>query len=573
MTVASGHRFSVDTSPTKEVVVSSLTRDASVEACLFDLIDNSVDAARDTALSRVDNQDEATLIEDYSGFEINLSVSGTGLKIVDNCGGISVEKLRTMVMRFGQRSAHKTGIGIFGVGLNRALFRIGKITHLRTDTGAERSELVLNVEEYLKKQEWDLPAESFASKGKVGTEIEITKPSSEVSQLLADADFEGRLRAEIGLRYARFLKKGIEICLNGAAIDGSEVLIRENSPFSEGLIPKFFHFNGVSIYICYGQHYKHRFTNEPDYDPEINKPLTPEFGWTILCNDRTVLLNDRTFKTGWDKFHSEFYGFVGTVSFVSDDPSLLPWTTTKDDVDLNSPVYQRALEDMRTFAKKWRTFSEERKKKAKKGEVIVPIPPVGDDTKVGNPPAPPTLSPKRPGSPSRRPIKQPVVKVDHNQSRNILPQDIDEAHCEDKLLALVHEAKSVDIGTHSYAALALMRMLFETAVVCHATRHQYAAALKDHTVAARKAQGRIKNATEEKRAVPSLEESLDFLDGNQTVWGAIKATHLVQSIGRLRSQKPRMNAALHNPWQTIDRTEVFQIRTELLPLLRHLIED
>ena len=85
--MTSGLRFSVDTSPTKEVVVSSLTRDASVEACIFDLIDNSVDAARDTARARIVNQDETTTIDDYSGFTISLTIDGTGLKIVDNCGG------------------------------------------------------------------------------------------------------------------------------------------------------------------------------------------------------------------------------------------------------------------------------------------------------------------------------------------------------------------------------------------------------------------------------------------------------------------------------------------------------
>ena len=32
--------------PTKEVVVDSITRDATNEECIFDLIDNSIDAAR-----------------------------------------------------------------------------------------------------------------------------------------------------------------------------------------------------------------------------------------------------------------------------------------------------------------------------------------------------------------------------------------------------------------------------------------------------------------------------------------------------------------------------------------------
>jgi len=42
-----GKPFKVDTRPSKAVVVDSLTRDTSVDACIFDLIDNSIDAARD----------------------------------------------------------------------------------------------------------------------------------------------------------------------------------------------------------------------------------------------------------------------------------------------------------------------------------------------------------------------------------------------------------------------------------------------------------------------------------------------------------------------------------------------
>lgn len=572
--MAKGRDFSIDTSPTKRVVVDSLTRDVSVEACIFDLVDNSLDAAKETAQANLTNDGNA-LVDDYSGFFVKLTINGDGLDISDNCGGISVDKLRTMVLRFGERSAHKAGIGVFGVGLNRALFRIGQVTHLQTDTGAERAQLVLNVEEYLKNdKDWNLPAESFASKGDVGTEIEIRKPSSEVSQRFANPDFENDLRTEMSMRYARFLKMGMLIELNGSKILGQEILIRENSPFSDGLVPKFFHVNGVSIYIQYGQHEIHRFTNEVDYDKEINKPLTSQYGWTVLCNDRTVLLNDRTFKTGWDSFHTEFYGFVGVVSFVSEDPSLLPWTTTKDDVDLNSQVYQRALDEMRSSAKKWRTFSAERKKGAKKGEVLTPIPPVrrppthhsSDPTHV-KPSTPPP-------SPVRIPIKKPVVKVDHNQLRFVLPSDIDETNCEEKLLTLVHEAKSLDIGTHSYSALALMRMLFETAVLNHAVRHQYADAMKAAAITTRNAvRTKAMTPTEENRAVPSFDESLDFLDGNHAVWGAIKATQLIHCIGRTRNQKQLMNSAMHSGWQAIDRTTVFQIRTELLPLLRHLIEN
>ena len=40
----------------------------------------------------------------------------------------------------------------------------------------------------------------------------------------------------------------------------------------------------------------------------------------------------------------------------------------------------------------------------------------------------------------------------------------------------------------------------------------------------------------------------------------------------MKVHKPRLNSVLHNPYQAIDRTEAFSIRTEILPILRHLIE-
>ncbi len=72
-----GKAFGVDTSPTKDVVVSGLTRDATVEACILDLIDNSVDAVRENA-RRTPPED---VHDNYHGWEIELTLGGTGFKI------------------------------------------------------------------------------------------------------------------------------------------------------------------------------------------------------------------------------------------------------------------------------------------------------------------------------------------------------------------------------------------------------------------------------------------------------------------------------------------------------------
>lgn len=113
-------KFNVDTSPTKEVVVGSLTRDATIEACIFDLIDNAIDAARDASFEVMGNDDKNVLLESYEGFEIYLKINSGGISISDNSGGMHIKALEHITLRFGAKSSHNMGIGVFGVGLKQS---------------------------------------------------------------------------------------------------------------------------------------------------------------------------------------------------------------------------------------------------------------------------------------------------------------------------------------------------------------------------------------------------------------------------------------------------------------------
>jgi Histidine kinase-, DNA gyrase B-, and HSP90-like ATPase len=204
-------------------VVNGLTKDVSVDACIFDLIDNSIDAARETIFADRSPEDQKTLPESYAGFEIKLTLSGNGFKIEDNCGGISVEPLKTMVLRFRKRSSHQLGIGIFGVGLNRALFKLGKVSHLRTDTGKQRAELILKTDDYLKSDDWELPAQEFQSTGQVGTEIEIRQLPSDIASNFADKTWVDARRERLARRYGRFIEKGLALSVNRIPIPNHEI--------------------------------------------------------------------------------------------------------------------------------------------------------------------------------------------------------------------------------------------------------------------------------------------------------------------------------------------------------------
>jgi hypothetical protein len=81
-------------------------------------------------------------------------------------------------------------------------------------------------------------------------------------------------------------------------------------------------------------------------------------GWYVFCNGRLVLEADQTDRTVWGemadsegsvsipRIHNQFARFRGFVFFDCDDPGLLPWNTTKNDVDADSEVFKNVREQM-----------------------------------------------------------------------------------------------------------------------------------------------------------------------------------------------------------------------------------
>ena len=347
-----GKAIKVDTSPTKHAIVDSLTRDVSVETCVFDLLDNAIDAARETIWQVADEEDRHHLIDYYSGYGIKLNFSNYGFKITDNCGGMSTDDLQKLVLRFGERSSHALGIGIFGVGLNRALFKLGKISHLRTDNGSQRAELVLDTTEYMASNSWELPAYAFESSGVIGTEIEMRQPAKEIGELFANKVWVDGIRVEAGRRYGKFIQKNLRIVINDEVAVSSLPTIKEDGQFDP--LNKYLRDeHGVTFIINCGEHEDHIF-NEAD-DTDTTDPRET-FGWTVLCNDRAVIVGNKDLKTFWKRWHWEYNGFVGYVNFVG-DPQFLPWTTTKTDIDQNNKAYQAARSAMENFALQWRSFT------------------------------------------------------------------------------------------------------------------------------------------------------------------------------------------------------------------------
>lgn len=112
--------------PTKEFFVGMLTRDIELNDAILDLLDNCLDGVvrQKKGLTTRDTPDF------YNGFYSKITITDTSFTIEDNCGGIPMEVAEKYAFRMG-RSAEKSDdelptVGIYGIGMKRAIFKIGR---------------------------------------------------------------------------------------------------------------------------------------------------------------------------------------------------------------------------------------------------------------------------------------------------------------------------------------------------------------------------------------------------------------------------------------------------------------
>ena len=84
--------------PTKAFFVRMITRDISLEDCIFDLIDNSIDAAWAQQGGMPAELTKSTRLRKY---KIDLDISEAGFSISDNCGGMSLKEAEDYAFTFG----------------------------------------------------------------------------------------------------------------------------------------------------------------------------------------------------------------------------------------------------------------------------------------------------------------------------------------------------------------------------------------------------------------------------------------------------------------------------------------
>lgn len=320
-------------SPTKAFFVEMLVKDINLDSAILDLVDNCIDGAR---LLRGDGS--------YNGLLVKIRVSPDEFVIEDNCGGIDVNVARNYAFRFGKDADSKPlekSLGVFGVGMKRAIFKMGRDVYIKSTTKSHSFEIRLNIPQWQKNDDpnsWFFPMTvnelaSAPPDNELGTLIKITGLYENVGTQFDLPYFVSQLRRAIGSKHERYINQGVTIQLNGTTIPGTAVMF---AYLGQELLPAYesAQLDGVSMTLYAG----------------VGEPKRIQAGWYIYCNGRMIVEHDQTELTGWGesvekaipKMHYQFARFRGCVYFDSEDSSKLPWNTTKDGIEVTTDVYRSA---------------------------------------------------------------------------------------------------------------------------------------------------------------------------------------------------------------------------------------
>jgi hypothetical protein len=267
--------------------------------------------------------------------------------------------------------------------MKRAIFKIGKEVHIYSSTDTEAFSTDINVDEWRQDEtaHWEFDLEDADVSDNPGTSITVRRLNEGVTTAFQDTVFINSLKRTIGRDYTFFLAKDFEVVLNGQQILGFEFRVRESTEFLP-VRRSYLDPDGIRVEIIAGM----AGLPPDDISPDQRLPEREYYGWFVVCNDRVVLAADKGPATVWteeDKlnWHPQYNGFLGIVRFYSSDPGLLPWDTTKRNVDQENPVYRRAVTKMKEVTRQWVRYTNERRQdlgRARKLEEAAVARPISD---------------------------------------------------------------------------------------------------------------------------------------------------------------------------------------------------
>ncbi|MDP3444781.1 MAG: ATP-binding protein, partial [Ignavibacteria bacterium] len=214
----------VKAGPTKDFFVSMITRDIQLPDAIVELIDNSIDGIK------------RQKAEKYDGYFIKVRFNKDFFEIEDNCGGISLQIAKEYAFVFGKpRSAREKEervetTGTFGIGMKRALFKMGQKFEIQSRAKDSSFRLSIDVIDWMGKSDWDFPlTESDSAETNdvkiCGTKITVTLLHPAISHSFEFIPFANEVINIVQRRTNAEIINGLKITINDIVIGGSFLTI------------------------------------------------------------------------------------------------------------------------------------------------------------------------------------------------------------------------------------------------------------------------------------------------------------------------------------------------------------
>ena len=349
--------------PTKELFISMLIKDITLRDAIGDLLDNSVDGA---LRLRGDHS--------YKGLRVKIELNPENgcFEIADNCGGIPVEVARNYAFCFGRPAGSEEtpySVGLFGIGMKRALFKLGKNFRVESVSPTSSFTMNVNVEQWKNNQkeggepDWtfqfdDTKENQNNPEDECGTTITVTELHEDVQESFEINNDVSELVEELQKEHLYTIGKGLEIRVNGRRLKVERLELLTSDKIKTAYWESSDAQMHVKIYAG------------------VSKADSSNTGWYIFCNKRLVVGPEK--RVGWGVrkplripgYHSQYYRFRGYAMLEAKQPKYLPWNTAKNGMDEDSIAYKRIFQQivnmMRSVMDFLNQLHDEQKKSTKK---------------------------------------------------------------------------------------------------------------------------------------------------------------------------------------------------------------
>lgn len=326
-------------SPTKDFFVRMLTRDIELGDALLDLLDNCLDGVLRSA--PIDRDSDRP----YDGFKATLTLSEREFVIEDNCGGIPLDIAKRYAFAMGRpgdaQDDTPATIGMYGIGMKRAIFKLGKNAIVQSRHAEDGGFYVEFTPEWMAHDGWDnlkiyqLQESELHS---TGTKIEVLELCEEARRFFQDRQKIDDFRKLVAQHYSLILAKGFEVRIgapdeiytDAAKVKPEPFRLLYSTSTTDGIAPFVYKgkIDGVALEIYAGL-YRPLLSQEEIETEEERRGTSDDAGWIVACNDRVVVWKDKTRLTGWGKLGSPT--FTGS-SFPS--PALCSFMRTTQNCSL-----------------------------------------------------------------------------------------------------------------------------------------------------------------------------------------------------------------------------------------------